>query len=117
MINSSFNDEDPHKRFAISAGQPTQLEERWVELPNETDSEHPDRYVDPDLNPEILLQPETRPIPHDQLVVEVKGIYAGLVMLEAKCIGVDEKQYIITQEKSSFGLTSLSHEQWQALIT
>ena len=76
MINSSFNDEDPHKRFAISAKQPIQLKERWMELSNETDSKHPDRYVDlKDLDPEILLQPEIRPIPHDQLVVEVKGIY------------------------------------------
>ena len=116
MINSSFNDEDPHKRLALSSGQPATSEERRVEWPNETDSEHPDGYADPDLEPEILLQPETRPISHDQLVVEVKGIYAGLVMLEAKCIDVDEKQYIIAQEKSSFRQTSLSNEQWQALI-
>lgn len=105
MINFSFNDEDPHKRFVISAEQPTQLKERWVKLPNETDSEHFDKYVDPDLDPEILLQPETRPIPHDQLIVEVKDIYVDLMMLKAKCIDVNEKQYIIIQEKSSFGLT------------
>ena len=121
MINSSFNnDEDPHKRSAISSIQPPPWEERRLELPApaevEADSDHPDGYADPDLEPEILLQPETRPISHDQLVVEVKGIYAGLVMLEAKCIDVDEKQYIIAQEKSSFRLTSLSNEQWQALI-
>lgn len=90
-----------------------------MELPNETDSEPPDGYADPELEPDtdILLQPETRPISHEQLVVEVKGIYAGLVMLEAKCIDVDEKQFIIAQEKSSLRLTSLSNEQWQALIT
>lgn len=116
MINSSFNDADPHKRMTLSSVPPVASVQRRVEWSNETDSEHPDGYVDPDLEPEILLQPETRPISHDQLVVEVKGIYAGLVMLEAKCIDVDEKQYIIAQEKASFRQTSLSNEQWQALI-
>ena len=40
---------------------------------------------------DIVLQPETRPISQEQLVAEVKGIYAGLVMVEAKCIEVDNK--------------------------
>jgi len=35
-----------------------------------------------DEEPELLLQPKTRPISHEQLVHEVKGIYAGLVMVE-----------------------------------
>jgi hypothetical protein len=30
----------------------------------------------------IIRQPETRPISQEQLVAEVKGIYAGLVMVE-----------------------------------
>ena len=55
----------------------------------------PDSWVEPE--PQILRQPETRPITHDQLVVEVKGIYAGLVMVEAKCIDVDEKQATAAQ--------------------
>jgi hypothetical protein len=41
---------------------------------------------------DIVMQPETRPITQEQLVAEVKGIYAGLVMVEAKCIEVDNKQ-------------------------
>jgi hypothetical protein len=36
----------------------------------------------------LLLQPETRPITQEQLVNEVKGIYAGLVMVERKCVEV-----------------------------
>lgn len=36
----------------------------------------------------MLLQPETRPISQEQLVNEVKGIYAGLVMVEKKCVEV-----------------------------
>ncbi|MCJ1242697.1 hypothetical protein MMC14_010706 [Varicellaria rhodocarpa] len=108
-------------------------------LTNRSDN---DVWLNPE--PQILLQPETRPITHDQLVVEVKGIYAGLVMVEAKCIDVDEKQAAAAQkaarrkweatarEPSQEGLmeacqeafqeSDLSHEseltreQWQALI-
>ncbi|KAI1077529.1 hypothetical protein F5B20DRAFT_583235 [Whalleya microplaca] len=57
----------------------------------------------------LLMQPETRPIGQDQLVAEVKGIYAGLVMVESKCIEVDNAQSSTTEAK-------LNHEQWQALI-
>jgi len=69
-------------------------------------------------DPKLLLQPETRPISHDQLVVEVKGIYAGLVMVEAKCIDFDEKQTIAAQEKDRDPSKHrrLTPEQWQALI-
>lgn len=75
-----------------------------------------DEDTDYDTDPELLLQPETRPISHEQLVVEVKGIYAGLVMVEAKCIDVDEKQSIAAQERDPSKQTTLAPEQWQALI-
>lgn len=39
-----------------------------------------------------MCQPEMQPISQDQLVAEVKGIYAGLVMVEKKCIEVDNAQ-------------------------
>ncbi|PQE16120.1 methyltransferase domain-containing protein [Rutstroemia sp. NJR-2017a BBW] len=63
----------------------------------------------------IILQLETRPISQEQLVAEVKGIYAGLVMVEAKCIEVDNKQAGLTQGDSS-SQSKLNNEQWQALI-
>ena len=66
--------------------------------------------------PEMLLQPETRPISHDQLVIEVKGIYAGLVMVEAKCIDIDEKQTAAAQEKDLSKKIQLKNDQWQSLI-
>ena len=66
--------------------------------------------------PEMLLQPETRPISHDQLVIEVKGIYAGLVMVEAKCIDIDEKQTAAAQEKDISKKVQLKNDQWQSLI-
>ncbi|KAJ2892916.1 Telomerase-binding EST1A [Zalerion maritima] len=57
----------------------------------------------------MIRQPATRPISQEQLVAEVKGIYAGLVMVESKCIEVD------TSQGQSTSL-ALSNEQWQALI-
>ncbi|KAM0804193.1 hypothetical protein BDR22DRAFT_800550 [Usnea florida] len=64
----------------------------------------------------MLLQPDTRPISHEQLVVEVKGIYAGLVMVEAKCIDIDERQSAAAQEKDPSKRTDLKNDQWQSLI-
>jgi hypothetical protein len=55
----------------------------------------------------ILLQPETRPITHEQLVNEVKGIYAGLVMVEKKCVEITQQQAKSTSK--------LTNDQWQAL--
>lgn len=91
--------------------KPIKLEGNPSAIQDEIDSTTQGMDSDWDPDPEILLQPETRPISHDQLVVEVKGIYAGLVMVEAKCIDVDEKQ---SHENSR--QNKLSNEQWQALI-
>jgi hypothetical protein len=54
-----------------------------------------------DDNYDIIMQPETRPVSQEQLVAEVKGIYAGLVMVEAKCIEVDNKQATLAQADPS----------------
>ena len=59
----------------------------------------------------MIRQPETRPISHKQLVAEVKGIYAGLVMVESKCIDVDN-----SQNAQNDTPPKLDNEQWQALI-
>jgi hypothetical protein len=48
-------------------------------------------------------------------VAEVKGIYAGLVMVEAKCIEVDNKQATLAQADPG-AQPKLNNEQWQALI-
>jgi len=64
---------------------------------------------------ELVLQPETRPISQEQLVAEVKGIYAGLVMVEAKCMEIDSKQATLASETPGVQ-PKLNHEQWQALI-
>ncbi|CAF3476520.1 unnamed protein product [Fusarium graminearum] len=61
-------------------------------------------------NPMMMQQPETRPISQDQLVAEVKGIYAGLVTVETKCIEVDNAQSSNTDANSKL------NNEWQALI-
>lgn len=58
---------------------------------------------------EMFKQPETNPITEEQLVNEVRGIYAGLVMVEKKCIEIDKQQ---TESKAE-----LSAAEWQALIS
>ncbi|KAI7721490.1 hypothetical protein KC353_g1300, partial [Hortaea werneckii] len=45
----------------------------------------------------------------NQLAAEVKGIYAGLIMVESKCINIDAAQ-------ASECPTKLAREQWQALV-
>ncbi|KAK4039714.1 hypothetical protein C8A01DRAFT_16365, partial [Parachaetomium inaequale] len=60
---------------------------------------------------ELLKQPEMRPISQEQLAAEVKGIYAGLVVMESKCIEVDE-----AQNTKSDPANKLNNDQWQTLI-
>ena len=62
----------------------------------------------PPVSNGMLLQPDTHPITEEQLVNEVRGIYAGLVMVEKKCMEIDRQQ-----SQSSNKLNDL---QWQALI-
>lgn len=57
----------------------------------------------------MIRQPTTKPITLQQLIAETKGIYAGLVMVESKCIEVDNAQ-------SAGPDNQLNDEQWQALI-
>ena len=71
------------------------------------DDDEPSGY---ERDPEMLRQPETRPIDHSQLVIEVKGIYAGLVMVENTCIDIDEKQSAAAQEKDPAKKTTLKND-------
>ncbi|SCO54578.1 uncharacterized protein FFNC_15580 [Fusarium fujikuroi] len=84
------------------ANRPTQPAAQQVNHPSSNDDESTSK---------MMRQPETRPISQDQLVAEVKGIYAGLVMVETKCIEVDNAQSSNTDANSK-----LNNEQWQALI-
>jgi hypothetical protein len=65
--------------------------------------------------PGLLLQPDSRPISQEQLASEVKSIYAGLTMVETKCIHVDRAQAAAAQENSDSN-HKLASDHWQALI-
>ncbi|KAK3645807.1 hypothetical protein LTR22_014575 [Elasticomyces elasticus] len=54
------------------------------------------------------FEPGCSPFSEDQLTVDIKGIYAGLVIVEAKCISLDAAQASNSAE--------LEKSQWQALI-
>ena len=62
--------------------------------------------------PGLLLQPDSRPISQEQLASEVKSIYAGLTMVETKCIHVDRAQAAAPQDPTQ----KLAPDHWQALI-
>ncbi|KAL5119298.1 hypothetical protein ACEQ8H_002785 [Pleosporales sp. CAS-2024a] len=65
--------------------------------------------------PGLLLQPDSRPISQEQLASEVKSIYAGLTMVETKCIHVDRAQAAAAQDPSDPN-HKLAADHWQALI-
>jgi hypothetical protein len=67
--------------------------------------------------PGLLLQPDSRPISQEELAAEVKSIYAGLTMVETKCIHVDRAQAAAAaSESDSNSNTKLGSDHWQALI-
>lgn len=109
------------KKTGRPGSAPTDRPVSWTR----NDREYTDSYAHPveaqqdrteEAQPQIIRQPETKQISHDQLVVEVKGIYAGLVLVEQKCKEVDEKQSAAALERDPDRKTPLSNEQWQALI-
>ena len=73
-------------------------------------------FYDPNTESELPLQLETRVISYEQLVIEVKGIYVGLVMVEAKCIDIDERQSTAARERDASKRFELKNDQWQSLI-
>ncbi|KAF5702239.1 hypothetical protein FGLOB1_9714 [Fusarium globosum] len=66
---------------------------------------------DPRASEVAMRLPEARSIPREWLIAEARGIYAGLVRVEAKCIEVDHAQLSNTHASSR-----LNDEQWQILI-
>ncbi|KAF2729944.1 hypothetical protein EJ04DRAFT_446190 [Polyplosphaeria fusca] len=65
--------------------------------------------------PSLLLQPDSRPISQEQLASEVKSIYAGLTMVETKCIHVDRAQASAVPDTDDPN-SRLGSDHWQALI-
>lgn len=100
--HTSQHQQQQHQHHALSAI-----------LPNRTVPETESRSQSEEYH--IILQPEIRPISQEQLVTEIKGMYAGLVMVEAKCIEVVNKQATLVQGDPPTQ-PKLNNEQWQALI-
>ena len=68
------------------------------------------------MEPTLLLQPVTKSISQEQLRVELRSIYSGLVMVENKCKDVDREQTRLAIEGNPNCRPGLSAKQWQALI-
>ncbi|QSZ37290.1 hypothetical protein DSL72_009384 [Monilinia vaccinii-corymbosi] len=102
----AFHASQQHQHHHAQFNVPSAIASRFSEMETRSQNEE---YS-------IILQPETRPISQEQLVAEVKGIYAGLVMVEAKCIEVYNKQASLAQGDPSSQPPKLNNEQWQALI-
>ena len=64
---------------------------------------------------DICSQLQQRPISQEQLLAEVERIFAGLEVVEAKCMKVDKKLALHIQNGARAKL-KLNNEQWQALI-
>jgi len=64
----------PQLEFEENCTQPINLEGDPTSLLNESLPREDQFRQNSEVEPELLLQPETRPISHEELVVEVKGI-------------------------------------------
>ncbi|KAL5083488.1 hypothetical protein Trisim1_001418 [Trichoderma cf. simile WF8] len=93
-------------RVQPPGNRPTQHKIEKPDPEPSPEAEEDDSYTEDPSISQLIRQPETRPISQEQLVAEVKGIYAGLVMVESKCIEVD----------NAHSPQQLNNEQWQALI-
>jgi hypothetical protein len=78
----------PPRTSQLSLGKNPPLD--YIEPEDSVSSSPPlsPTFITDEEAPPLILQPETRPITQDQLVNETKGIYAGLVMVERKCVEV-----------------------------
>ncbi|KAM0145976.1 hypothetical protein ACHAQE_010980 [Botrytis cinerea] len=106
---------EPHRSETSYHRPEEQLWEFEQNLSLTQQQQHSSAQTGNDEKYDIIFQLETRPISQEQLVAEVKGIYAGLVMVEAKCIEVDNKQATLVHGDPPTQ-SRLNNEQWQALI-
>ncbi|KAF2204233.1 hypothetical protein GQ43DRAFT_192292 [Delitschia confertaspora ATCC 74209] len=112
VINEKSNDtiRSEHQNSQISTG----YSKKQAGTPG-----HSLKKETPLINPErrqrswaIQLQSESTPVSVEQLSSEVKSIYAGLAMIETKCIAVDRG---LVETINSNEEHTLSTDQWQAL--
>lgn len=97
--------------FALSSNSSEPIDQRKSSsiIMGEQQNHHYELEEEGSKIPIIVKQPDTRPITQEQLVAEVKGIYEGLVLVETKCIEVDNTQLAQADQL-------LNDEQWRDLI-
>lgn len=118
---SPFDERVYHSGSGLVNNRPSGYESKELSLKNqERTLEHRGTLWDEEEplahEPVLLLNAETRPISHEQLVMEVRGIYAGLVMVESKCIDIDERQSAAAQQKDVSKKVHLKNDEWQTLL-
>ncbi|KAJ5573912.1 DNA/RNA-binding domain E.t1.c1-type [Penicillium hispanicum] len=102
---STREEDGPHDRMQMENDLSPDSEDTPMD---ESDSGSRD-LMETDSDNTPFRQPETNPITEEQLINEVRAIYAGLVMVEKKCIEVDKRQ--------SESRADLSDLQWQSMIS
>ncbi len=90
-----------HRQGHVQKSFPTELFLAYPEIDSTEAGSSRSNPIVGNGESEILLQPETRPIAQEQLVNEVvKGIYAGLVMVEKKSVEIDQQPAATTSKLS-----------------
>ena len=72
--------------------------------------------LDPDTEPEMLFPPETRPTFRGELVVEIRGIQAGSVTVEANTFGLNMRQHAIYQPTNDQYSGKEHPEKWSRIV-
>ncbi|KAI1686852.1 EST1-DNA-bind domain containing protein [Pyrenophora tritici-repentis] len=104
LASSQPQSSDRQPQRTIPKPQPSQRESSILHPPHTNP-----RY------PSLILQPDRRPISQEELASEAKSIYAGLTMIEAKCMHVDRARAAAIAEEGE-ARTNLASDHWQALI-
>ncbi|KAI1690375.1 EST1-DNA-bind domain containing protein [Pyrenophora tritici-repentis] len=104
LASSQPQSSDRQPQRTIPKPQPSQRESSILHPPHTNP-----RY------PSLILQPDRRPISQEELASEAKSIYAGLMMIEAKCMHVDRARAAAIAEEGE-ARTNLASDHWQALI-
>ena len=100
LDNIQYRDALLARRYQLQDDKPTPSNNEEGEEEDDDD----DEYANADqlqFNPTLTKQPNSQRISTQQLGAEVKGIYSGLVMVEAKCIDVIRSQTMPSEETSS----------------
>ncbi|KAF1362227.1 hypothetical protein EJ07DRAFT_109094 [Lizonia empirigonia] len=104
LASSQPQSSDRQPQRTIPKPQPSQRQLGILHLP----------HTDP-RDPKLILQPDSRPISQEWLASLVNSIYAGLMMVETKCMEVDRAQAAAIAEEGE-ARTNLASDHWQTLI-